>query len=58
MTKFTYNNVKNTSTGHTFFKLNYSCHSRISYNENVDLRSKSKSAKKLSIELGELMTIY
>ena len=39
MVEFTYNNAKNTSTGHTLFELNYGYHPRMSYEEDVDPRS-------------------
>ena len=57
MAKFAYYNAKNTSTGHTPFKLNYGYHHRMLYKENVDLRSQSRSADKLSAELRELMIV-
>ena len=57
MAEFAYNNAKNVSTGHTPFKLNYGYHPRMSYEEEVDPHSKSKSADKLSAELRELMIV-
>ena len=39
------------------FEFNYSYHSWMSYKDNINPRSKSKSANKLSIELKELMII-
>ena len=57
MAKFAYNNSKNSSTGHTHFELNYSYHPRMSYKEEVDLRSQSRLADELSKELKELMII-
>ena len=57
MAEFAYNNSKNTSTGHTPFELNYGYHPRISYKEEVDPRSQSKSADKLSDKLRELMIV-
>ena len=57
MAEFAYNNAKNASTGHTLFKLNCNYHSRMLYKEEVDPRSKSKSADELSAELRELMFI-
>ena len=57
MAEFAYNNAKNASTGHTPFELNCSYHPRMSYKEDVDLRSKSKSADKLSAKLRELMIV-
>lgn len=58
ITKFAYNNAKNTSTGYISFKLNCSYHPRICYKKNINPRSKSKSGEELSIELRNLMTIY
>ena len=57
MVQFAYNNAKNLSTGHTSFELICGYHPGISFEENIDLRSKSKSADKLSAELRDLMTI-
>ena len=57
MAEFVYNNAKNASTGHTSFKLNCGYHPRMSYKEDVDPRSQSKSADKLSAELRELMIV-
>ena len=57
MAKFAYNNAKNASSGHTPFKLNCGYDSQMSYKDDVDPRSKSKSADKLSIELRELMIV-
>ena len=57
MAEFAYNNAKNASTGHTPFELNCGFHSRMSYEEDVDPRSQSKSADELSAELRELMIV-
>ena len=57
MAEFVYNNTKNASSGHTPFELNCGYHPWMSYKENVDSRSKSKSADELSIELKELMIV-
>ena len=57
MAEFAYNNAKNASTGHTTFELNCGYHCRMSYEEDVDPCSQSKSADKLSAELRELMII-
>ncbi len=51
MAKFAYNNAKNASTGHTPFKLNYSYHPRVSFEEDVKPRSRSRSANKLAEKL-------
>ena len=57
MAEFAYNNAKNSSTGHMSFKLNCGYHPRMSYEEDVDPRSQSKSADELSVELKELMIV-
>ena len=57
MAKFAYNNTKNASSGHMFFKLNYGYHLQISYKNNVNPCSKSKSADKISTELRELIIV-
>ena len=57
MAEFAYNNAKNASTGYTPFKLNCGYYLWVSYEEDIDPRSKSKLANKLSAELQELMTI-
>ena len=58
MAKFAYNNAKNASTSHILFKLNCGYHFRVSFGEDVDLRSKSRSANKLAGELRELIEFY
>ena len=57
MAEFAYNNAKNASTGHTPFELNCGYHPRISYKEDVNSHSQSKSIDKLLAELRELMII-
>ncbi len=57
MAEFAYNNAKNTSTGYTPFKLNYGYYPRVPFKEVVNLRAKSRSAKKLAKELRELMEV-
>ena len=57
MAEITYNNAKNASTSHTSFKLNCGYHPRMLYEEDVNPRSQSKSADKLSAELKELMIV-
>ena len=57
MAEFAYNNAKNASTGFTPFELNCGYHPRVFYEENLDLRSKSRTAEELSSELLELMTV-
>ena len=57
MAKFAYNNTKNASTGYTPFELNCEYHSWVSYEEDINPRSKSKLAIELSVKLWELMTV-
>ena len=57
MAEFAYNNAKHASIGYTPFELNYMYHPRVSYEENVDLYSRSKAADELIKELRNLMTI-
>ena len=57
MAEFAYNNAKNVSTGYTLFELNCGYHLYLCYEEDINPRSKFKSADELSIELQELMTI-
>ena len=57
MTEFAYNNAKNASIGHTPFKLNCGYHPQVSYKEDLDPRSKLKTAEELSFELRNLMAI-
>ena len=57
MAEFAYNNAKNSSTGHTPFELNCGYHPRVSFEEDTDPRSRSKSADELSAELRDLMTV-
>ena len=57
MAEFAYNNTKNTSTGHTPFELNCGFHPHMSYKEDVDPHSQSKSADELSAELRELLIV-
>ena len=56
MAEFAYNNAKNASTGYTPFELNCGYHPRVSY-EDLDPRSKSRTAKELSSKLQKLMTV-
>ena len=57
MAEFVYNNSKNASTSHTPFELNCSYYLRILYKEDVDSRSQSKSADKLSAKLRDQMIV-
>ncbi len=57
MAEFTYNNTKNASTGHIPFKLNCSYHLRVFFEDDVNSRSRSRSANKLAEELKELIEV-
>ena len=57
MAEFAYNNAKNASTGHTPFELNCGYHPCVSYEEDLDPRSKSKTAEELSSKLRNFMAV-
>ena len=57
MAEFAYNNAKNASTGFTPFELNCGYHPRVSYKEDLDPPSKSRTAEELSSKLRELITV-
>ena len=57
MAEFAYNNGKNASTGHTPFKLNCDYHLCVSFEEDTNPCSESKTADELSAELRKLMTV-
>ena len=57
MAEFAHNNTKNASTGHISFKLNCRYHPWVSYKEDLDPRSKSKTAEELSSKLQNLMAV-
>ena len=57
MAEFAYNNAKNASTGHTPFELTCNYHLRISFKEDTDPRSWSKTADELLAELQKLMSV-
>ena len=57
MAEFAYNNAKNASTGYTPFELNCGYHPRVFFEKNTNPRSRSKTAKKLSSKLRELITV-
>ena len=57
MVEFAYNNAKNASIGHMPFELNCRYHPQVFYKEDLDSRSKLKTAKKLSFELWNLIAI-
>ncbi len=57
MAEFAYNNDKNASTSYTPFELNCNYHPKVSFGEDVDLRSRSRLANELAKELRELMEV-
>ncbi len=57
MAEFAYNNAKNTSIGHTPFKLNCGYHPKVSFKEDIDPNSRFRSASKLAEELRELIKV-
>ena len=57
MAKFAYNNAKNASTGYTPFELNCGYHPCVSYEEDLDSHSKSRTAEELFSGLQELITV-
>ncbi len=48
MAEFAYNNAKNASTGHILFELNCGYHLRVSFKDDVNPRSRSRSANELA----------
>ena len=58
MAELVYNNTKNGSTSHISFKLNCGYHPWISYKEDLDPRSKLKTAEELFSKLWNLMAVY
>ena len=57
MAEFAYNNAKNASTRYTSFELNCRYHPRVSYKEDFNPCSKSRTAEELSSKLREFMTV-
>ncbi len=57
MAEFTYNNAKNSSTGHSLFKLNCGYCPKVSFKKNVNSHSKSYFTNKLAKELRKLIEI-
>ena len=57
MAKFTYNNSKNVSIGHIFFKFNCGYYSYIPFEDKCNKHSRSSFAKGLAMKFGELMNI-
>ena len=57
MAEFAYNNAKNASIDFTPFEFNCGYYPWVSYKEDLDPHSKSRTAEELSSELRELMTV-
>ena len=57
MAEFAYSNAKNASTGYTLFELNCGFNPKVSFEDDVDPHSRSRSANELAKELRELMDI-
>ncbi len=57
MAESAYNNAKNANTDYTPFKLNCGYHLRVSFREDVDPYSRTRSTNKLAKELRELMKV-
>ena len=57
MAEFDYNNAKNATISYIPFELNCGYHFCVFYEKDLDLRSKSRIAEKLSSELQELITV-
>ncbi len=55
--EFAYNNIKNASTGHIPFKLNYGYYPKVSFKKDIDSHLIFCSANKLVKELRELMEV-
>ena len=51
MAKFAYNNAKDASTGYMFFALNCRYNPWVSYKEDLNFHSQSKTVEELSSEL-------
>ena len=51
MAEFAYNNAKNANIGHTSFELNCGYHPYVSYEEDLDPCSKSRTVKEPLSEL-------
>ena len=57
MVEFVYNNAKNSITSYTPFELNCSYHACVSFEEDTDPRSQSKSPDKLLAKLCDVMIV-
>lgn len=58
MTKFAYNNAKNTSISHTLFEFNCNYHSYVSHKNEVDLCLSFCLANKLAKKQSKLILIF
>ena len=58
MAEFIYNNAKNASTGHISFELNCGYYSHVSFEEDIDSRSRFMLASELLLKLQKLISIY
>ena len=56
MAEFAYNNAKNANTDYTPFELKCGYYPRVSYEEDLDPRSRSKAADELADNLRNFMT--
>ncbi len=57
MAEFAYNNAKNANISHTPFEFNGGYHPRVSFKEDVDPQSRSRSTNELTEELRELIEV-
>ena len=58
ITKFVYNNIKNTSTKYISLEFNYKYYLYAFYKDNIHPQFKFKSVDKLAIEFENLIAIY
>ncbi len=58
ISEFAYNIAKNASISHNSFELYCNYHPRVSFEEDVNPCSKSRSADKLAKELREMMKVH
>ena len=58
MTKFAYNNAKNTSTAYTLFKLNYGYYLKMLFEDEANSHSRFYFINKLAKKLRKLIEIY
>ena len=58
MTEFVYNNTKNTSISHIYFKLNYGFHLYVFFKKDINFYLRFCLAEELTKELRDLILIY